>query len=409
MEKINRPIYMQKLLDYKDKEAVKVITGLRRSGKSSILELFRKHLVETGVSQQNIFYMTFESLANRNKTYEQVYDEIIAFAKETSGKVYIFLDEIQQIEKWELMVNSLRIDIDSDIYITGSNAYLLSSQLSTYLSGRYVEIKVLPLSFKEFVSFNTFKPSMTNEEKFALYLKYGGMPALTEYDFDNESAIFGVLEGIFTTVVMEDIIKQASVREPFTLDRIINFLADNIGNSVSKNNIKNVLAQSQDNKEQKKATTTTVDNYIKLLENAYVFYPASRYDVKGKEFLKTQGKYYIVDTGLRNQRLGIRNADRGYVLENIVFFELLRRGYKVSIGKVGEKEIDFIATKSDDKKYIQVTETLKDEKTRERELAPLQAIKDHFEKIVLTTDVLFTGPTEDGIRVINLIDWLLKE
>ena len=215
MEKINRPIYMQKLLDYKDKEAVKVITGLRRSGKSSILELFRKHLVETGVSQQNIFYMTFESLANRNKTYEQVYDEIIAFAKETSGKVYIFLDEIQQIEKWELMVNSLRIDIDSDIYITGSNAYLLSSQLSTYLSGRYVEIKVLPLSFKEFVSFNTFKPSMTNEEKFALYLKYGGMPALTEYDFDNESAIFGVLEGIFTTVVMEDIIKQASAVEIF--------------------------------------------------------------------------------------------------------------------------------------------------------------------------------------------------
>lgn len=409
MEKINRPIYMQKLLDYKDKEAVKVITGLRRSGKSSILELFRKYLVDTGVSPQNIFYMTFESLANRNKTYQQVYDEIIAFSKKTSGKIYIFLDEIQQIEKWELMVNSLRIDIDSDIYITGSNAYLLSSQLSTYLSGRYVEIKVLPLSFKEFVSFNTFNAAMTNEEKFALYLKYGGMPALTEYDFDNESAIFGVLEGIFTTVVMEDIIKQASVREPVTLDKIINFLADNIGNSVSTNNIKNILAQDQENKEQKKATTTTVDNYIKLLENAYVFYSASRYDVKGKEFLKTQGKYYIVDTGLRNQRLGYRNSDRGYVLENIVFFELLRRGYKVSIGKVGEKEIDFIATKSDNKKYIQVTESLKDEKTRERELAPLQATKDHFEKIVLTTDVLFTGTTEDGIKITNLVDWLLKD
>lgn len=409
MEKINRPIYMQKLLDYKDKEAVKVITGLRRSGKSSILELFRKYLVDTGVSPQNIFYMTFESLANRNKTYQQVYNEIIAFSKKTSGKIYIFLDEIQQIEKWELMVNSLRIDIDSDIYITGSNAYLLSSQLSTYLSGRYVEIKVLPLSFKEFVSFNTFSTAMTNEEKFALYLKYGGMPALTEYDFDNESAIFGVLEGIFTTVVMEDIIKQASVREPVTLDKIINFLADNIGNPVSTNNIKNILAQNQENKERKIATTTTVDNYIKLLENAYVFYPASRYDVKGKEFLKTQGKYYIVDTGLRNQRLGNRNIDRGYVLENIVFFELLRRGYKVSIGKVGEKEIDFIATKSDNKKYIQVTESLKDERTRERELAPLQATKDHFEKIVLTTDVLFTGTTEDGIKIINLIDWLLKE
>ena len=407
MEKKNSPIYMQKLMDFKDKEAIKVITGLRRSGKSSILELFRKHLQETGVSDNNIFFMTFETLINKEKTYRQIYDEIVTFAKNTEGKVYIFLDEIQNIPQWELAVNSLRIDIDSDIYISGSNAYLLSSQLSTYLSGRYVEIKVLPLSFKEFVSFNNFAPSMSREEKFALYLKYGGMPVLTEYDFNNGNAIFSVLEGIFTTVIMEDVIKQASVREPVILDKIINFLSDNIGNSTSTSKIKNVLSSKQENKD-KKVTVSTVDNYINLLEKAFVFYHAQRYDIKGKEYLKTQGKYYMVDTGLRNQRLGYRDIDRGYILENIVYFELLRRGYNVSIGKIADKEIDFIATKTNEKIYMQVTETMADEKTRERELASLNMVKDHFEKIVLTTDVLFTGTSENGIKIINIIDWLLE-
>ena len=409
MEKKNRPNYIQKLLEFKDKEAIKVITGIRRSGKSSILEVYRKHLLEIGVSNDNIFYMTFESLVNRDKTYRQIYDEIISFSKKTIGKVYIFLDEIQQIKQWELAVNSLRVDIDCDIYVTGSNAYLLSSQLSTYLSGRYVEIKVLPLSFKEFLEFNEFDASKSLEEKFSMYIKYGGMPILTEYDFDNENAIFSVLEGIFTTVVMEDVIKQASVREPVVLDKIINFLSDNIGNPVSTSKIKNVLASEQENIEKKNITASTVDNYINLLENAFVFYPIKRYDINGKEYLKTQEKYYIVDTGLRNQRLGYRNIDRGFVLENIVYFELLRRGYKVSIGKIGDKEIDFIATKTNEKLYIQVTETLAGETTRERELTPLRMVKDHFEKIVLTSDVLFTGTSEDGIKIINLANWLLEE
>ncbi len=405
MKKKNRPIFLQKLIDFKDKEAIKVVTGLRRSGKSSILEVFRDYLQDNGVAAKNIIYMSFETLENREKTYKEVYDEIIKRAKAAKGKVYVFLDEIQQVNKWELAVNSLRVDIDCDLYITGSNAYLLSSQLSTYLSGRYIEIKVLPLSFKEFLAFNSFPPTMRDDEKFALYLKFGGMPALSEYDFKNEESINSVLEGIFTTVIMEDVIKQAPVRDVALLDKIINFLADNIGNSVSTSRIKNILVAEQ-NSDERKITATTVDNYIKLLENAFVFYPALRYDIKGKEYLKTQGKYYMVDLGLRNQRLGYKNIDRGYILENVVYFELLRRGYKVSIGKIGDKKIDFIATKSETKLYIQVTESLASEETRERELASLRMVKDHFEKIVLTTDVLFTGTSEDGIKIINLIDWL---
>ncbi|MBR1648203.1 MAG: ATP-binding protein [Alphaproteobacteria bacterium] len=407
MKKKNRPLYLQKLINFKDKEAIKVITGLRRCGKSSILEVFRDYLADNGVKDKNIIYMNFETLANRSKTYMQVYDEIIKKAKLTQDRVYIFLDEIQQIEKWELTVNSLRVDIDCDIYITGSNAYLLSSQLSTYLSGRYIEIKILPLSFKEFVEFNNFAPTMQKDEIFALYLKFGGMPILTEYDFKNEEIVNSVLEGIFTSVIMEDVIKQAPVRDVVTLDKIINFLADNIGNSTSINNIKNVLLSGR-NADERKITSATIDNYIKLLENAFIFYPAFRYDIKGKEYLKTQGKYYMVDLGLRNQRLGFRNTDRGYILENVVYFELLRRGYKVSVGKTDEKEIDFIAIKSDEKLYIQVTESLSNESTRQRELAALRSVKDHFEKIVLTTDVLFTGTSEDGIKIVNLTDWLLE-
>lgn len=407
MKNKNRPQYIQKLIDFKDKDVVKVITGIRRCGKSSILELFADYLKTNGVHSENILLMKFESLKNRNKTYQQVYDEIIQTSQKIRGKLYLFLDEIQQIPQWELAVNSLRVDIDCDIYITGSNAYLLSSQLSTYLSGRYVEIKVLPLSFKEFVAFNSFKPDMSKEAIFELFLKFGGMPVLTDIGINKESVVFDILEGIFTTVIMEDVIKKANVRDLVLLDKIINFLADNIGNSTSVNKIKNIL--TADKQINKSATVATIDTYINLLKNAFVFYPIERYDIKGKEYLKTQGKYYMVDTGLRNQRLGYRNVDRGHVLENIVYFELLRRGYHVSIGKIGEKEIDFIASTTEKKMYIQVSETLAGEETRTRELAPLQAIRDNFEKIVLTTDTLFTGTSEEGIKIINIIDWLLAD
>ncbi len=400
-----RPLYLDKLIDFKDQDVIKVITGIRRCGKSSLLELFAKHLKSNGVSEKNILQINFESLQYGNMTYQELYDFVKQKVSEIKGKFYLLFDEIQKIAQWELAINSIKVDLDVDIYITGSNAYLLSSQLSTYLSGRYVEIKMRPLSFKEFLDFSTFENDLKIEEKFDLYLKFGGMPGLSTLNF-NEQMIYQMLEGIFSTVIMKDVIEQAEVRDPALLRKITRFLADNIGNNTSGNKIKNTLIS--ENSIEKKTTTGTVDNYIMLLGNAYVFYNIARYDIKGKEYLKTQGKYYMVDMGLRNFLLGYRNMDRGHILENVVFLELLNRGYNVSIGKIENKEIDFIATTTQEKIYIQASETLNSEETRNREIAPLTMVKDNFEKIILTTDVLFKNINENGIKIINIIDWLLK-
>ncbi len=400
---INRPIYLDQLINFKDKEFIKVITGIRRCGKSSLLELFAQYLKENGVSEENILKINFEILEFADLTYKELHKMVKDKADSINGKLYVLFDEIQKIDSWELAVNSLRVDSNVDIYITGSNAYLLSSKLSTYLSGRYVEIKMQPLSFKEFLTFYDME-SMTKDEKFKLYLKIGGMPGLRELNF-NETMINQALDGIFSTVIMKDVINQVSVRDSALLNKIIMYLSDNIGNSTSVNNIKNTLIL--DKAITKGTTGGVIDNYIKYLENAFVFYNIKRYDIKGKEYLKTQGKYYISDLGLRNYLLGSKNTDRGHILENVVYMELKNRGYRVYIGKIDEKEIDFIATKQNEKLYIQVTETMSDEKTRQRELAPLKAIKDNYEKIVLTTDTLFTNTDDDGIKILNLIDWLL--
>ena len=400
---INRPIYLDQLINFKDKEFIKVITGIRRCGKSSLLELFAQYLKENGVSEENILKINFEILEFADLTYKELHKMVKDKADSINGKLYVLFDEIQKIDSWELAVNSLRVDNNIDIYITGSNAYLLSSKLSTYLSGRYVEIKMQPLSFKEFLTFYDME-SMTKDEKFKLYLKIGGMPGLRELNF-NETMINQALDGIFSTVIMKDVINQVSVRDSALLNKIIMYLSNNIGNSTSVNNIKNTLIS--DKAITKGTTGGVIDNYIKYLENAFVFYNIKRYDIKGKEYLKTQGKYYITDLGLRNYLLGSKNTDRGHILENVVYMELKNRGYRVYIGKIDEKEIDFIATKQNEKLYIQVTETMSDEKTRQRELAPLKAIKDNYEKIVLTTDTLFTNTDDDGIKILNLIDWLL--
>lgn len=402
---INRPIYLNKLLSFKDKEQIKVITGIRRCGKSKLLDMFIEHLKLNGVKTENIIKYDFESLKYKDMTYQKLYEEVIEKSKNAAGKIYLFFDEIQKVEQWELAINSFRVDLDADIYITGSNAYLLSSQLATYLSGRYVEIKVLPLSFKEFLEFNTFAENVTISQKFALYLRYGGMPMLADFNF-NEEAINQVLDGIYSSVIVKDVINQADVRDIDLLEKIVRFLADNIGNTTSTNNIKNLLLSEK--RIDKKTNVSTVDNYINLLKNAFIFYNVSRFDIKGKDYLKTQSKYYIVDIGLRNYLLGFRNIDRGHILENIVFLELLRRGYQISIGSIGGKEIDFIASKSAEKIYIQVTETLLNENTKKRELAPLLAIKDNYPKIILTTDELFSNSDENGIKIINIIDWLLS-
>ncbi len=406
----NRDIYMKTLLEFKDKNIIKIVTGIRRCGKSTLLKLFTNKLLEDGVPQENIIQMNFESMQFSDiNNYTALYNEVKSRIA-SGARTYIILDEVQMVPRWEKAVNSFQVDFDTDIYITGSNAYLLSSELSTLLSGRYVEIKMLPLSFKEFLDFNTFDQNVSIDERFQTYLKYGGMPAVSEYGL-NEQRINDMLDGVYSTVILKDVLYRSNIGDQAMLQKIVLFLADNIGNITSPNSISNVLVQEGDideRKRRKNPASRTVENYILSLQNAFIFYGIRRYDIKGKLYLKTLGKYYIVDTGIRNMLLGYRDMDRGHILENIVFFELLRRGYKVSIGKVYEKEIDFIAEKPDEKVYYQVTETMLGEDVRKRELAPLQDIHDNYEKVVLSMDSSFIKSYE-GIRIKNIVDFLLED
>ena len=407
-ELINRPEYLNQLIQNKDIDLIKIVTGLRRCGKSSLLDLFHQYLLDYNVPNNNIIHMNMESLRYRELTdYLSFYDYVSALIPST-GKTYLIFDELQVIEHWEKAIESFRLDYDVDIYITGSNAYLLSSELSTFLSGRYVEIRMLPLSFKEFLSFYKFEEAITMDEKFQKYVQFGGMPLLSEYQF-NEVRASQALEGIYSTVIIRDVLQRNNQVDQNTLHKIILFLCSNIGSITSPNNIGNVLSTEGDipSSKGRNIAGRTVDKYIAMLRNAYFFYTVERYDVKGKQLLKTLGKHYIVDTGFRNLLLGYRNDDRGHILENIVFLELLRRDYHVYIGKIGDKEVDFIAEKPNDKLYIQVTESIQSPQTRERELSPLQVINDNYEKIILSMDRDFIT-SYDGIKSINLIDWLLS-
>ena len=356
-----------------------------------------------------IIHMNMESLRYRDLTdYLSFYDHV---SKQIAmeGKTYLIFDELQAVEHWEKAIESFRLDFDVDIYITGSNAYLLSTEFSTLLSGRYVEIRVLPLSFKEFLDFYEFAPDVTMDEKFQKYLQFGGMPILREYKF-NEARSNQALEGIYSTVVLRDILQRNNGADQAMLQKIMLFLCSNIGSMTSPNSIGNVLSNEGDIQtgKQKNIAGKTVDKYITMLRNAFVFFSVGRYDVKGKQLLKTLGKNYIIDMGFRNMLLGYRDADRGHILENIVFLELLRRNYRVYIGKVGETEVDFVAEKPNDKVYIQVTESMQSPQIRERELRPLRMIGDNYEKIILSMDRSFINSYE-GIKSLNLIDWLLAE
>ena len=408
-ELINRPQYLNQLIQNKDVDLVKIVTGIRRCGKSSLLDLFHHYLSEQGVPDSRIIHMNMESLRYRDLTdYLSFYDHVSKqIAKE--GKTYLIFDELQAVEHWEKAIESFRLDFDVDIYITGSNAYLLSTEFSTLLSGRYVEIRMLPLSFKEFLDFYEFAPDVTMDEKFQKYLQFGGMPILREYKF-NEARSNQALEGIYSTVVLRDILQRNNGADQAMLQKIMLFLCSNIGNMTSPNSIGNVLSNEGDIQtgKQKNIAGKTVDKYISMLRNAFVFFSVGRYDVKGKQLLKTLGKNFIIDMGFRNLLLGYRDADRGHILENIVFLELLRRDYRVYIGKVGETEVDFVAEKPNDKVYIQVTESMQSPQTRERELRPLRMIGDNYEKIILSMDRSFINSYE-GIKSLNLIDWLLAE
>lgn len=428
----NRDFYLDKLISFKDTEPVKVITGIRRCGKSSLMKLMIKHLRESGIPDEQIVFMNFESMEYRSMDVDRLYNYIKD--KKPKGKfVYLFFDEIQRVSRWQDAINSFRVDFPCDIYITGSNAYLLSSEFATYLSGRYVEIKMLPLSFKEFIDFHGYKlierkspagktvkkitDSEENiydtEELFEAYLKFGGMPGIADVGLDTDKAMT-LLDGVYSTVVMRDILErekrkgQRQLTDADLLRKIIMFLADNIGSSTSVTSIGNTLANEGllDNNRKTKPAAQTVQAYVNALLESYIFYEAKRYDIKGKEYLRTLGKYYIVDIGLRNYLLGFRDIDTGHVLENVVYFELLRRGYDTAIGKVGNVEVDFVALNANEKIYYQVTQTMFSERTKERELRPMMQIRDNYEKIILTMDNTFSN-SADGVKIINLIDWLL--
>ena len=406
---INRPQYLNQLIQSKDVDLVKIVTGIRRCGKSSLLDLFHQYLLEKNVPDSHIIHMNMESLRYRNLTdYISFYD-YVSKRIDGEGKTYLLFDELQAVNHWEKAIESFRLDFDVDIYITGSNAYLLSSEFSTLLSGRYMEIRMLPLSFKEFLNFYEFAVDVTMDEKFQKYLQFGGMPVLREFKF-NEARSNQALEGIYSTVILRDILQRNSGADEATLQKIMLFLCSSIGSMISPNSIGKVLSNEGDIRtgKQKNIAGKTVAKYISMLCNAFVFFSVGRYDVKGKQLLKTLGKDYIIDMGFRNMLLGYRDADRGHIIENIVFLELLRRDYRVYIGKVGETEVDFIAEKPDDKVYIQVTESMQSPETRERELRPLRLIPDNYEKTVLSMDRSFIH-SYDGIKVENLIDWLLGE
>ena len=429
----NRDRYLKKLIGFQDTEPVKVSTGIRRCGKSSLLKLMIQHLQETGIGQEQIVEMNFESHDFRSMSSDEVYHYVKE--KAVPGKrMYLFFDELQRIDAWEDAVNSFRVDLNCDIYITGSNAYLLSSEYSTYLSGRCVEIKMLPLSFREFLDFYNFEVRETSNalggsrrqvfdqsgerydlrDVFDAYMRFGGMPGIADIGLDQEKAL-SLLEGIYSTVVVRDILErekrrgQRQITDSTLLRKIVLFLADNIGSSVSASSIGNTLMNEgllKDGKRKGTPSAHTVQAYIGALLESYFFYEIKRFDIKGKEYLRTLGKYYIVDIGLRNFLLGFRNRDSGHAIENVVYFELLRRGYDVAIGKIDNQEVDFIATTADDKRYIQVTESMQSEDVRKRELAPLQKIRDNYEKIVLSLEPGLDSSYE-GIKSLNLVDWLL--
>lgn len=398
---IERKQYISQLIKWKDHQMVKVITGIRRSGKSTLLcSLYRDYLMSHGVSEDQIIMVNLESIENEHLYhYKSLYNHIVKLL--TKDKMnYVIIDEIQNAFEFQRAVDSLFIKDNVDLYITGSNAYMLSGELATLLSGRYITIEVLPLSFGEFVESNNSEKTI--EAMYREYLRYGGFPYITQL-LNDEKQTMQYLEGIYNTILKKDVISRNKVADIFVLEDVIRFVFDNIGNIVSSKKISDTLTSNG-----RKISRPTVDSYLNYLINGYAVYKVNRFDIKGKEYLKSLEKYYVTDIGLRNYLLGFRNIDRGHVLENIVYLELRRRGYEIYIGKYDDKEIDFLVKDSDEVFYIQVAESLASKDTLERELLPLRAIKDFNRRAIITMDYDM-NESYDGIRVINVIEWLLKK
>ena len=407
MERIKRDNYLSILKNFKDQQIIKVITGIRRCGKSTLLEIYKDYLKEEGINDNQIISINFEDayyeeLQDRKKLYDYLKEKLVI-----GKKTYIFLDEIQMVKEFEKTVDSLFINKDVDLYITGSNAYLLSSELATLLTGRYIEIKMLPLSFKEYVS--AFEDKTDLSRKFRDYLRYSSFPQAIELFKASPDNITLFLDGIYNTILFKDVMQRKGITDKNTLEKVTKYLYDNIGNRTSINSISDNLAGLEKNN-----SYNTISLYVQSLIDSFMIYKANRYDIKGKEFLKTQEKHYAVDIGLRYYMLGqSAGKDMGHILENIVYLELLRRGYEVYIGKFDDLEVDFVAKNSKNTYYYQVALTTREASTDnspvlDRELAPLKKINDNYSKYILTLDDDLEADY-DGIKKINVIDWLLDD
>lgn len=397
---IERTNYLNELIRWKDKDLIKVVTGIRRCGKSTLFELFINYLIENGVTKEQIIHINLEDASYDFKDYKELY-EYINDKLNSKKQYYIFIDEVQNVKDFQRAVDSLYIKKNVDVYITGSNAYLLSGELATLLSGRYIEIKMLPLSFKEYIS--AFDDN--NYSKLFLdYMRNGGMPGSINILKSNPNDIDKYLDGIFSTIVYKDIMARNNITDKLLLESILKFIFDSIGSPISTKKISDTLTS--------KGTLTsnhTVENYISAFLESFLIYKTERFDVKGKSLLARDYKYYTVDLGLRSYLLGKKaDSDMGHILENIVYLELLRRGYRVYTGKVDDLEIDFVAENRDGLKYYQVALTVRDEKVLERELRSLRKTGDYYPRVLLTLD-MDLETDYDGITKMNVIDWLLKE
>ena len=400
---IKRESYMARIRPFIDGDLIKVLTGIRRSGKSVMLELIKDELRARGVTEEQLVAFNFEDMRNAQLcTAEALHDELVRRAASIKGKIYFFFDEIQEVERWERCVNSLRVEMDCDIYITGSNAKLLSGELATYLAGRYVEFIIYPFSFSEFLAlYHSVEPDADTRTCFDRYLTFGGMPYLANLRFD-ETACRQYLRDLFNSVELKDIVKRNNVRDVDMLERIIAYVTANIGTTFSSTAISKYLKN-----EGRRVSPETVMNYLKACSDAFLFYQVRRQDLQGKKILTVNEKYYVADHGIREAVIGGNMRDINLVLENIVFMEALRRGYSVTVGKVGEREIDFVCERHGEKCYIQVTYLLAAEETGQREFGVYEHVQDNFPKYVVSLDEF--DMSRNGVRHYNIRDFLLAE
>lgn len=397
---IQRTRYLERLERWRDKQVIKVITGIRRCGKSTLMAQFQEKLIEDGVGSEQIVAVNLEDYAFADLLDPKALHEYVLEKAPEGRKAYVFLDEVQNVPDFQRMVNSLFLRENIDLYITGSNAYMLSGELATLLTGRYVTIEMLPLSFAEYVAWTGDRTDL--QRKFANYLERSSFPYATELGGDVK-AVDEYLQGIYSTVVLKDVVGRLRNVDPMMLESMLRFVFDSIGSRLSTKKIADTMTSMG-----RKIDTKTVERYLSAFIDSYILYRAGRYDVKGKQHLKTLEKYYVADIGLRYMLLGRKHADTGHILENVVYLELIRRGYSVSVGKVGDQEVDFVAESRDGLVYYQVAASVRDASTLGRELRVLQAIRDNYPKYLLTLD---EDPDADfeGIRKINALDWLLEE